>query len=94
MTDYVDFVLVKMYGDKHVVVAPAWSDIKAHDEVIVDKEQCNVIAVATVSPTINSDVANLIIKACGEVVPLKKVSAKVEYRRYNYQQEEEPKEGE
>lgn len=92
MTDYVDFVLVKMYGDRHVVVAPAWSNIDAHDEVIVDKEQCNVIAVATVSPT--SDVANLIIKACCEVKPLKKVSAKVEYRQYNYSQEEEPKEGE
>lgn len=92
MTDYVDFVLVNMYGDKHVFVAPAWSDIKAHDEVVVDKDQFPVIAVATVSPT--DEVANLIIKACGEVVPLKKVSAKVEYRRYNYQQEEEPKEGE
>lgn len=92
MTDYVDFVLVKMYGYRHVVVAPAWSNIEAHDEVIVDKEQCNVIAVATVSPT--SDVANLIIKACCEVKPLKKVSAKVEYRQYNYSQEEEPKEGE
>lgn len=92
MTDYVDFVLVKMYGDRHVVVAPAWSDIKAHDEVVVDKDQFPVIEVATVSPT--SDVANLIIEACREVKPLKKVSAKVEYRQYNYSQEEEPKEGE
>lgn len=90
MSKYIDFVLIHYPDDEktHLVVAPAWSEIKEGNDVIVeDKYTAGVLAVTTMSTETEQE--NILIKACGDRLPLRKVTALIQYKKFKYEEGEQ-----
>jgi len=85
---YIDLVLCKHDGNNNnfLFYAPAWSNLKEGDRVIVNTQygESDAVVVATNCVEYKDDDYNFIIKATGATKPLRKVLKKVEYRELNY----------
>jgi hypothetical protein len=89
MAEYVDLVVVK--GEKPSLYrAPAWSDIKQGDKVIVETDagESLVTVERTFSARTDDEYHELdfILVASGADLPLKKVLAKANYLKYEEEQ--------
>ena len=96
MSNYVDYVAVQTSGrdDFMLVIAPAWSNLKTGDEVIVDTIRGHFPAVVKAVSTIQKDdepLKHLIRLLAGyrEDANLKRVISKVVYEPLTFETEEE-----
>lgn len=92
MNKYVQFVVCQHIGDskKYLFYAPAFSDIKIGDEVLVDTrfgaQEATVLAVCNTS---NDDVERtLCVLAGAEDKPIKRVIGKYNFVKFDYSEDE------
>lgn len=87
---YIDYVLCAHPGcvNKYIFQAPAWSGLKAGDEVIVEtrrgKQPATVIDVYTGPFGDSEPLTTFFARAMGVTLPLKKVLKKIEYTELQY----------
>ena len=88
MSRFVQFVVCKHTGDskKYLFYAPAFSDIKIGDDVLVDtqfgEKKATVLAVCTSS---SDDLERVLrVLAGAEDKPLKRVIGKYQFAKFNY----------
>lgn len=97
MSDYIDLVICKHANSDHPYIfkAPAWSYLKKGDDVIVEtkrgEQPAKVERVYTVDTT-DSDEFEFILMASGVTTPLRKVLKKIEYKEFEYDDEEDSEE--
>lgn len=92
MNSYVQFVVCQHTGDqkKYLFYAPAFTNIKIGEEVLVDtqfgEKKATVLAVCTTS---SDDVEiSMRVLAGAEDKPLKRVIGKYEFTKFNYSEDE------
>lgn len=92
MNKYVQFVVCQHNGDnkKYLFYAPAFSDIKIGDDVLVDtqfgEKKATVLAVCTSS---SDDLERVLrVLAGAEDKPLKRVIGKYQFAKFNYSEGE------
>lgn len=92
MNDYVQFVVCQQSGNskKHLFYAPAFSNLKKGDEVLVDtqfgKQRATVLAVCNTS---SDDVERVLrVLAGGEDKPVKRVIGKYKFDEFYYSEDE------
>lgn len=92
MNKYVQLVVCQHTGDqkKYLFYAPAFTDIKIGEEVMVDtqfgEKKATVLAVCTTS---SDDVEiSMRVLAGAEDKPLKRVIGKYEFTKFNYGEDE------
>ena len=92
MNKYVQFVVCQHTGDnkKYLFYAPAFSDIKIGDDVLVDtqfgEKKATVLAVCTSS---SDDLERVLrVLAGAEDKPLKRVIGKYQFAKFNYGEDE------
>lgn len=92
MNRFVQFVVCQhnCYNKKYLFYAPAFSDIKIGDEVLVDtqfgEEKAIVLAVCTSS---SNDLERVLrVLAGAEDKPLKRVIGKYQFAKFNYSEDE------
>ena len=92
MNKYVQFVVCQHIGDskKYLFFAPAFSDIKIGDEVLVDTmfgaQRATVLAFCTVSST--EVERTLRVLAGAEDKPIKRVIGKYKFVKFDYSEDE------
>lgn len=97
MSDYIDLVICKHANSDHPYIfkAPAWSNLNAGDDVFVETKHGEKIATVerkyTVDTTDN-DEFEFILMASGVTTPLRKVLKKIEYKEFEYDDEEDSEE--
>lgn len=94
MSNYVQFVVCQHTGDskKYLFYAPAFSDIKEGDSVLVEtefgKRRATVLAFCTICDT-GTDVERALRALAGvENKPLKRVIGKYQFVKFNYSEDE------
>ena len=92
MSRFVQFVVCQHTGDskKYLFYAPAFSDIKIGDDVLVDtqfgEKKATVLAVCTSS---SDDLERVLrVLAGAEDKPLKRVIGKYQFAKFNYSEGE------
>ena len=92
MNRFVQFVVCQHNGDnkKYLFYAPAFSDIKIGDDVLVDtqfgEKKATVLAVCTSS---SDDVERALrVLAGAEDKPLKRVLGKYQFAKFNYSEDD------
>ena len=92
MNRFVQFVVCQYNGDnkKYLFYAPAFSDIKIGDDVLVDtqfgEKKAAVLAVCTSS---SDDLERVLrVLAGAEDKPLKRVIGKYQFAKFNYSEDE------
>ena len=93
MSHYVDYVAVQTSGrsDLMLVYAPAWSDLKEGDEVVVSTIRGPFPAVVKCVATVAKDNEPLksLLMLLADDESVGRVISKVEYRKLTYETEEE-----
>ena len=94
MSRFVQFVVCKHTGDskKYLFYAPAFSDIKEGDSVLVEtefgKRRATVLAFCTICDN-DTDVERALRALAGvEDKPLKRVIGKYQFTKFNYSEDE------
>ena len=92
--NYVDYVVCQHHHDDRLFLfyAPAWSRLKAGDEVIVDTVRGQFPAVVVEVSTIQKDdepLKNMIKRLAGATEPLRRVISKVRFDELTYETEDE-----
>lgn len=94
MNNYKQFVVCQHNGDskKYLFYAPAFSDLKICDEVLVDtqygEERATVLAVCTVYED-DTDVERVLRALAGaEDKPIKRVIGKIRLIKFDYSEDE------
>lgn len=92
MTDFMDLVICNHQGNPKSFIfrAPAWSNLKAGDKVIVETKKGESEATVVKSYTIDridKSAFDFILTASGVSLPLKRVLKKVTYKNFIYTDE-------
>lgn len=94
MSNYVQFVVCQHTGDskKYLFYAPAFSDIKEGDSVLVEtqlgRRRATVLAVCIIFDTGTDVERTLRVLAGVEDKPLKRVIGKYQFVKFNYSEDE------
>lgn len=93
MSKYVDLVVAgsPAYDGQFLVTAPAWSGLAKSDEVVIDTVRgafpAVVNGVITIDMERDTEILSLLLLLTKEDLPLKRVLSKVEYRKFEYEEE-------
>lgn len=94
MSKYLDLVLCDFNqdGKPYLFIAPAWSNLKKGDAVVVDSDgddSCaTVLSVITVSEDDEQKI-EFAIRATRATAPLKRVISKIVFREFEYEEDED-----